>query len=364
MAPGQNRGAADAGKRREKQQCWGEWMAVHALTEVGVAPGRAREAIWSAARLGRRLGEQPGFQGLRVFRSETDAGALIVLTEWAGWDAAAAAEESAPIAALLARTRAACTRWTDRRLEPLFHVQLPRRPGRAGLGQAMHVGSLCPTEGIARQKEFGLKVMTLPGSVGVIGGRCAQDPSYYFCVVEFDSTDALSDFIASPTRMEWTRLGAATWWHQEPRLEVPGQVHAARPEESEPHAEYLGTLSVRVESAVDGSAVTLRLCGRMDDAAAERFLRVRDAIVAHGCRELTLDVSDLTSASSQGLQTLLSTARRVKDAGGRFTLADNQGRFNRILRVLHLNRALSLGENDPPPKRRAARLPIETRWTV
>src|SRR6266542_1065158 len=111
-------------------------MPVHALTEVGVAPERSREALWAVVRLGRRLGEQPGFRGLQVFRSESDAEALVVLTEWAGWEAAAAAQAAAPIAALLARAQAACTRWDSRRLDPLFHVQLPRRRASAGLAQA------------------------------------------------------------------------------------------------------------------------------------------------------------------------------------------------------------------------------------
>src|SRR5215212_2322929 len=113
-------------------------MAVHALTEVGIAPGRAREGLRMTVRLARQLGKQPGFRGMQVFRSETDADSLMVLTEWIAWEAAAAAEAAAPVAALIKRARAVCTRWDSRPLDPLFHVQLPRRHAPAGMAQALH----------------------------------------------------------------------------------------------------------------------------------------------------------------------------------------------------------------------------------
>ena len=55
------------------------------------------------------------------------------------------------------------------------------------------------------------KAMTLPGAMGVIGARSVVDPGYFFCAVEFDSEDALSDFAGSATRRDWSRLGAATF---------------------------------------------------------------------------------------------------------------------------------------------------------
>jgi anti-anti-sigma factor len=229
------------------------------------------------------------------------------------------------------------------------------------MAHALQIGSLSPAEGAARQKEFGLRVMALPGTVGVLGGRCAGDPSYHFCAVEFETDDAMIDFTGSSTCREWVRLGGPTWWRKDARLEVYGAGAPGRQRALEQRAECLGNLSVRVESAPDGSAVTLRLQGHMDEAAAERFVRVRDTVVAHGCRELTLDVSDLSSATREGLQTLLDTARRVKEAGGQFTLADNQGRFNRILRVYRLNRALAASQ-EKPPSRRAVKLPIRSPW--
>jgi anti-anti-sigma factor len=212
------------------------------------------------------------------------------------------------------------------------------------------------TEAAARHKELGLKAMTLAGTTGVLGGRCARDPRFYFCAVEFESEGAFLDYTGSRTQHEWARMGDCTWWRKESRLEFK----AVRPLTGDPHGEHrsetLGNLNVRIERSPDGSRVTLRLQGRMDQASAERFVRVRDTVVAQGCRALTLDVSGLSHTTREGLETLLSTARQVKEAGGEFTLADNQGRFNQILRVLQLNRVLAPVHEARPPKRRGASL--------
>ena len=54
---------------------------------------------------------------------------------------------------------------------------------------------------------------------------------------------------------------------------------------------------------------------------------VREAVVACGCRDLTLDVSHLTSATTEGLKALVATARQVKHAGGQFSLANDMSQL-------------------------------------
>ena len=334
-------------------------MAVHVLMEVEVAPGRTRQALWAAARLARRLIECPGFRGLRVFRCETAAETLLVLTEWAEWKAAAAAEAQATVALLLEQVRAVCARWDSRRLEPLFHLQLPRRKPCAGMAQTLCAGSLVAETLPARQKAFGLKAMAHPGTIGVLGGRCARDPSFFFCALEFDTEAARADFAGSATWCEWARHGESIWWRKEPRLERRGDPAARSGKETERRSERLGNLSVHIESSPDGAAVVLRLHGCLDAAAAERLGRVNEAVVACGCRELTLDVSHLTSATAEGLKTLVATARQVKTAGGQFSLADNQGRYQQILRVWNLNQALPR-EEDEAPRRKLSSIRFRT----
>jgi anti-anti-sigma factor len=334
-------------------------MAVHALMEVEVAPGQARRALWTAARLARRLAARPGFRGLRVYRSERSAETLLVLTEWSEWNAAVAAESEAPVAMLLAQVRSACARWDNRRLEPLFHLQLPRRKPCAGLAQTLRAGALPAGVTPAQQKEFGLKAMSLPGTVGVLGGRCSRDPSFFFCALEFDTDTTMADFAGSATRHEWARRGGSSWWHKESRLERRAHPATRAGGETERRSERLGNLSVQIESSPDGAVVILRLHGCLDDAAAERFVRVRKALVACGCRDLTLDVSQLTAATTEGLKVLVATARQIKNGGGQFTLADNQGRYHQILRAWRLNQALA-SEGEAASPRKVASLRLRT----
>lgn len=334
-------------------------MAVHALTEVEVPPGRARLALRTAARLARRLAERPGFRGLWVYRPESAAETLLILTEWSEWDAGVTAESDAPVAMLLAPARAAGARWESRQLELLFHLQLPRRKLSVGMAQTLRAAAAPPETMLARQKEFGLKAMSLPGTTGVLGGRCSQDPGFFFCALEFDTETALADFAGSATRQQWGRRGESTWWRKEPRLEARAPRAPRSGSKTEHRSERLGNLSVHIESSPDGAAVILRLHGCLDETAAERFVRVREAVVACGCRDLTLDVSQLSAASSEGLKALVATARQVKGAGGQFTLADNQGRYHRILRTWHLNQALA-PEGDEATRRKVASVRLRT----
>jgi anti-anti-sigma factor len=265
-----------------------------------------------------------------------------------------AAESEAPVADLLEQARATWARWDHRRLEPLFHLQLPRRKPCAGMAQTMRAGTLLAEATPAQQKEFGLKAMSLPGTIGVLGGRCSRDPSFFFCALEFDAGTAMADFAGSATRHEWARRGESSWWRKEPRLELRDDQMARARGETEHRSERLGNLSVHIESSPDGAVVVLRLHGGLDEAAAERFVRVWAAVVACGCRDLTLDVSHLTSATTAGLKALVATARQVKNAGGQFTLADNQGRYRQILRAWRLNQVLSPGGDEAPRRKRAS----------
>src|SRR5438067_7759439 len=119
-----------AGKARQKRL-----MAVHALTEVEIDPGQEREAVRRMARLARELARQTGFRGLRVFRGERSAETLLVLSEWEDWGALTAGEATASISRLLDPLRALCRCWHQRRLEPLFQLELPRRLPSAALAQ-------------------------------------------------------------------------------------------------------------------------------------------------------------------------------------------------------------------------------------
>jgi len=330
-------------------------MAVHALTEVEVDPGQEREALWAAARLGRRLARHMGFRGWRVFRSDTASETLLVLSEWEAWEALTAAEESASLVRLLDPLRARCRHWRERRLEPLFQLELPRRRPGAGVAQGIRIETDLLIEASERQKTFGLRAMALPGTIGVMGGQCLQETGFFFCAVEFETEAAQREFLGSAAWHEWTRSGVSTLWSKEGRLEVRGGPRTMR-DATHRRSEELGSLSVHLESSPDGATVRLRLSGCLDEIAAERLERVGEAIMSGHCRTLTLDVSDLVGVSPTGLKHLLATARQVKSAGGQFSLVDRQGRYDHILRVWHLNQAIA-APTAPRRRQRPVRLP-------
>jgi anti-anti-sigma factor len=307
--------------------------------------------MWTAARLARRLARAPGFRGLRVFRRERAAEALLVLSEWEGWEALAAVEADVPIARLIDPLRERCSHWRQRRLEVVFQLELPRRFPSAALAQGLQFEAGQLADATSRQKTFGLKAMSLPGTIGVLGSRCTQDAGYFFCAVEFETEAARQEFLGSAAWHEWTRAGVSSLWRKEPRLDMRGVASGLIERAKEQRCEKVGSLGVHIDSSPDGATVFLRLSGRLDDSAAERLERVREALVAGGCRTLTLDVTDLDAASPTGLKTLLEAARQVKSAGGQFSLVDCQGRYDRILRVWHLNQALAA----PPMARRRPR---------
>jgi anti-anti-sigma factor len=334
-------------------------MAVHALMEVEVVPGRERQVLWAGSRLARRLAERPGFRALRVYRSETCEERLLVLAEWDEWEAVTAAESDIPVAGLLIQLQRACARWEGRRLESLFHLQLPHRSPSGGMAQTLRVAAQDAEELPALQKQFGLKAMSLPGTIGVLGARCAREPEFLLCALEFDTAIAGDDFAGSATWHEWSRRGKSSLWRKEPRLELCADQRASLCQETEHRSERLGSLSVRIESTPDGATVVLRLHGCLDETAAERFVRVRDAVVACGCRDLTLDVSQLTRTTPEGLKTLVATARQIKAAGGRFSMTDHQRRYHQILRSWHLDRAVHVAE-EPSPRRKVAGVRIQS----
>jgi anti-anti-sigma factor len=313
-------------------------MSVYSLTRVRVEIGRAAGSVGLVVRLGRRLEQLRGFLSMQVYRSPEAPETALVLCEWdaAANEARVLADDG--VARLLARAEVVCEVEPARRLEPLFHVHFPRRATTAAVARL----ATTPAERVpalaAADKEAGLKAMAQPGTVGVFNARCSEDPTLSFCRLEFDGVPSLRRYLESPTCGDWEARAAPLtasggWWRKEPRLEfwrVDNLPHGR----CEQRAERTECLSLEIETDPEARATTLRFHGRLDGPAAGRFLQVRDALLRSGCRRLTLDLSDLGVISNPGLQALLETTRRMKEAGGHVTIIDNEGRFQRIVRGL------------------------------
>jgi anti-anti-sigma factor len=323
-------------------------MSVYTLTRIRVEPAQAGRALRLAMRLGHRLERQRGFLSLQLFRAEEDGAAFLVLTEW---DSAASEERvtrEPSVAELLARAEEIGRVEPRCRLDAQFHVHFPRRASGVALARLARAHSDAAEATKAADKEAGLKVMALPGSVGVFGAQVGDDPRLVFCRLEFDSEETLRRYRGSAAHSQWRDAGETTlewssWWRREQRLEF-WRVDTARPDGSaeESHAALAGHLCLEIETSPEEGAATLRFHGRMDADATARFLKVRDALIRGGCHRLTLDLSDLGFIASAALQALLETARELKESGGHLTLIDNEGRFNRIVRLLQLERSLAV----------------------
>lgn len=69
------------------------------------------------------------------------------------------------------------------------------------------------------------------------------------------------------------------------------------------------------------SATVLALSGRLDGLASPGLEQKVDALVAAGTRSLVFDCSKLDYASSAGLRVFLTSAKKLKSAGGKASFA-------------------------------------------
>jgi anti-anti-sigma factor len=329
-------------------------MSVYTVTRIRVEPALASRALRLAVRLGHRLERQRGFLSLQFYRAEGDAGAYLAVSEW---DSAVNRERvcrEPEVERLLSLAENVCRIEPHASIAPQFHVHFPRRACSVAIGRLARAHSDAVDAMRAADKEAALKVMALPGSVGVFGGQVGDDPRLAFCRMEFDTEESLRRYRGGSALSQWREAGETTlewasWWRREARLEYWRVDSGREVGDEEPQAALAGNLCLEIETSPAEGAATLRFHGRMDADATGRFLKVRDALISGGCHRLTLDVSDLGYIASPALQALLETARHLKETGGHLTLIDNEGRFNRIVRMLQLERSLAGRGGIQPP---------------
>jgi anti-anti-sigma factor len=327
-------------------------MSIYSLTRLQVDDSRRRELFRFARCFTHRLEDQPGFEAFQVFRSDDERHTFLVLTQWDSWESHDRAWAVPEIAAALgeARDRRLLIYQAPNRLDPLFRIHFPKRAHTFSLGRLIRARGDQVEAVRAIEKEFGLKVMAAPGTVGVYSGQCSEDAALFFCRIDFDSAEMMEHVRFTTVRAAWKEKLAPCleWefgWQKVIRLE------RIRPTGAEPRptggpvehsSESAGSLNLEMEVQAEEHSATLRFHGRMDEAATRKFEKVRDALLRSGCRKLVLDLSDLGYIASAGLQALLATAKALKQIDGRLTVIDNEGRFNRIVRLLHLEQMLAV----------------------
>jgi anti-anti-sigma factor len=194
----------------------------------------------------------------------------------------------------------------------------------------------------ARDSDLALKAMAAPGSTRLYGAH-AGDGSLGLCRIDFDTEDGIWHFLESPLRRAWSARceeGAEEecWAINLPRLDYE------RPPAWDVPAD-LGLpprhhLNVELAFTNEGRWARLRFQGRIDDLGLRRCECLCQAIMDHGCERLEVDVSGLSSISTEALLMLAQAARRLKQAGSQFVLIDNEERVRRVTRSKHLEASL------------------------
>ncbi|MCP4172644.1 MAG: STAS domain-containing protein [Fuerstiella sp.] len=91
--------------------------------------------------------------------------------------------------------------------------------------------------------------------------------------------------------------------------------------------------------------LVLELTGRLDTENSEHLMNCVQTHIEDGGSRIILNCEDLDFISSLGLGTLLRAMTRLKKLGGSMALAGPRGAVADVLRLVHLNRLLSIHAN-------------------
>jgi len=97
-------------------------------------------------------------------------------------------------------------------------------------------------------------------------------------------------------------------------------------------AGYMGDAMNIVEKK-QGSVTVSQLTGRLDAGSAPSVDAGLGAVVAGGCRQMVVDLSDVEYVSSAGLRALLTAAKKMQQAEGRLVLAAASPQVHAVLEV-------------------------------
>ncbi len=104
-------------------------------------------------------------------------------------------------------------------------------------------------------------------------------------------------------------------------------------------------MSLTTSVLYDDHVALLALGGELDLAGLPGLAAVLDEVLAHGLRQVVVDLSGLTFCDSSGLGALLRVARRVMETGGTCQVAGATGRVARLFSVTAMEQLLVLVED-------------------
>ena len=86
-----------------------------------------------------------------------------------------------------------------------------------------------------------------------------------------------------------------------------------------------GTDAMQIESSKIGQAIVLKITGRMDVIAAMEYEKAIMTNLQNGNLKFVVDLNALEYISSAGLRSLLSTAKKIKEAKGTVNFCNING---------------------------------------
>lgn len=90
-----------------------------------------------------------------------------------------------------------------------------------------------------------------------------------------------------------------------------------------------------------GCKAVLRLAGRMDIESAARFEPACESCISEGFTTLVIDVADLAYISSNGLRSIVSVAKNLKEKGGELRICGLTGLVRQVFEITQLTQAFA-----------------------
>lgn len=96
-----------------------------------------------------------------------------------------------------------------------------------------------------------------------------------------------------------------------------------------------------------GNIQVVQVSGRIDGTTAELFGRDIAGIIAHGNRQILLDLTSVPYINSAGLRAILAAAKSLKKPGDRCALCGLSDEVRKIFDLAGLSRVLTIYLNVP-----------------
>jgi anti-anti-sigma factor len=103
-------------------------------------------------------------------------------------------------------------------------------------------------------------------------------------------------------------------------------------------------MALEVHAYEEGAQCVLKLHGEVTIYMTDELNMVIDRLIEGGCRELVVDIEDVSFVDSSCLGVLLGTFRRLDADGGWVRVVCPQGEVLRVLRTVGFDRWLEVFE--------------------